>query len=155
MSPYRLFTGCRINYKKSLALGFGDYCGVYNGTDNTSRSHSFPFIALHPCNNSTGSWQFLNITSGVMIKRSNWRWMVRTQAIIDKINGMLTVIPQEEVVPTQDLIDKVLPSEVVADQIDREMTEESVMPQQNENVDVSQPAPLVPSVETRPPQDER
>jgi hypothetical protein len=116
MSPYRLFTGCKINYKKSLALGFGDYCEVYNGTDNTSKSHSLPYIALHPCNNSTGSWQFLNITSGVMIRRLNWRWVVMAQAMIDKIDNMLTVVPQEEVVPTQDLPDKVVPSEVVADQ---------------------------------------
>jgi hypothetical protein len=97
MSPYRLFTGTRINYKKSLALAFGDYCEVFDGSDNTSKSRSLPCIALHPCNNATGSWQFLNIMTGVTIRRSNWRRMVTTQAVIDKINSMLTIAPQDEV----------------------------------------------------------
>jgi len=96
MSPYRLFTGCKINYKKSLALGFGDYCEVYDGTDNTSRSRSLPCAALHPCNNSTGSWQFLNITTGMMIRRSHWRRMVTTQAIVDQLNAMQSAPIQEE-----------------------------------------------------------
>jgi hypothetical protein len=139
MSPYRLFTGC----KKSLALGFGDYCKVYNGTDNTSRSRSLPCIVLHPCNNSTGSWQFLNITSGVMIRRSNWRRMATTQAIIDKINSMLTVVPQEEVVSAQQLPYEVESSEVAADQTATEMPQESVV---TNDVDESQPTSLISSV---------
>jgi hypothetical protein len=95
MSPYRLFTGTKINYKKSLSLGFGDYCKVFNGIDNTSR-RTLPCIALHPCNNLTGSWQFLNITSGMMIRRSNWRRMVMTQAVMDQMNAMQSAPIQEE-----------------------------------------------------------
>jgi hypothetical protein len=64
MSPYRLFTGTKINYKKSLSLGFGDYCEVFDGSDNTSRSRTLPCIAFHSCNNSTGSWQFLTSPQG-------------------------------------------------------------------------------------------
>ena len=88
MSPYRLFTGTKINYKKSLSLGFGDYCEVFDGSDNASRSRTLPCIALHPCNISTGSWQFLNITTGMMIRRSHWRRMVMTQAVVDQLNAM-------------------------------------------------------------------
>ncbi len=100
MSPYRLFTGTKINDKKSLALAFGDYCEVFVGSDNTSKSCSLPCIALHPCNNATGSWQFLNIMTGVTIRRSNWQRMVTTQAVINKINSMLTIAPQDEVTIT-------------------------------------------------------
>jgi hypothetical protein len=96
MSPYRLFTGTKVNYKKSLSLGFGDYCEVFDWSDNTSRSRTLPCIALHPCNNSTGSWQFLNITTGVMIRRSHWRRMVTTQAVIDQLNAMQSAPIQEE-----------------------------------------------------------
>jgi hypothetical protein len=96
MSPYSLFMGTKINYKKSLVLAFRDYCEVFDGSDNTSKSRSLPCIALHPCNNATGSWQFLNIMTGVTIRRSNWRCMVTTQAVIDKINSMLTIAPQDE-----------------------------------------------------------
>ena len=72
MSPYHLFTVTKINCKKSLALAFRDYCEVFDGSDNTSKGRSLPYIALHPCNNSTGSWQFLNIMTGVTIRRLNW-----------------------------------------------------------------------------------
>ncbi len=30
MRPDVLFTGLKINYKKELELGFGDYCEVYD-----------------------------------------------------------------------------------------------------------------------------
>jgi hypothetical protein len=96
MSPYRLFTGTRFNYKKSLSLDFGDYAEVYDGSDNSSRSRSLPCIALHPCNNLTGSWEFLNLTTGARIRRSNWRKMVTTQAIVDKMNSMTSVTIGEE-----------------------------------------------------------
>ena len=42
--PKVLFTGSKINYKRELALAFGDYCEVYDGTDNTLASRSIPCI---------------------------------------------------------------------------------------------------------------
>lgn len=30
MCPKLLFTGLKVNYKKELELGFGDYCEVYD-----------------------------------------------------------------------------------------------------------------------------
>ncbi len=30
------FTGIKPDYKRELSLGFGDYCEVYDGTDNTT-----------------------------------------------------------------------------------------------------------------------
>jgi hypothetical protein len=91
-----MFTGTRVNYKKSLALAFGDYAEVFDGSDNTSRSRSLPCIALHPCNNSTGSWEFLNLQTGNKIRRSNWRKMVTSQAIIDKMNQMTSTVIFED-----------------------------------------------------------
>jgi hypothetical protein len=107
MSPYRLFTGTRVNYKKLLLLAFRDYAEIYDGSNNTSRSRSLPCIALHPCNNSTGSWEFLNLTTGARIRRSYWRRMLTTQAIIDKMNSMTSGAIEEEVqevpAPQQDV----------------------------------------------------
>jgi hypothetical protein len=52
-----------MNYKKDLSLAFGDYAEVYNGTDDMACSHSVPCIALYQCNNMTGSWKFLNLST--------------------------------------------------------------------------------------------
>jgi hypothetical protein len=91
LSPHRLFTGTRVNYKKSLELAFGDYAEVFDGTDNTSRSHTIPCIALHPCNNSTGSWEYLNLLTGNRVHRSSWKRMVTTEVIIARMNAMTSV----------------------------------------------------------------
>ncbi len=96
LSPYCLFTGTRVNYKKSLQLAFGDYAEVFDGSDNTSRSRTIPCITLHPCNNSTGSWEFLNLVSGNRVRRSNWRKMVTTEVVITKMNAMTSTIVEEE-----------------------------------------------------------
>jgi hypothetical protein len=96
ITPYCLFTGSKINYKKSLALRFRDYCEVFDGSDNTSKSYSLTCIALHLCNNSTGSWQFLYIMTGFMIRRSIWHCMVTMKAVIDNVNSLLTVTPIQE-----------------------------------------------------------
>jgi hypothetical protein len=84
--PKVLFTGIKINYKKELELAFGDYCEVYDGTDNTSASRSIPCIALCPCNNATGSWEFMNLKTKTRVRRSQWKKMVTSELIIDVMN---------------------------------------------------------------------
>ncbi len=89
-----LFTGMRVNYKKELELAFGDYVEIYDGTDNTSKSRSIPCIALFPCCNSTGLWEFISLKSKTRVCRSQWKVMVTTSAVIDMMNGF-----DEETVP--------------------------------------------------------
>jgi len=84
--PKVLFTGVKINYMKELELGFGDYCEVYDGTDNTSKIRSIPCIVLYPCNNSTGSWEFLNLQTRQRVRRSNWKLMATSELIINTMN---------------------------------------------------------------------
>ncbi len=88
MCPLYLFTGAKINFRKQLTLAFGDYCKFYDGTDNTSKGRTLPCIALHPCNNATGSWEFLNLKTNLRIRRSNWKKMVMTDLIISIINNV-------------------------------------------------------------------
>jgi hypothetical protein len=88
MCPLYLFTGAKINFRKQLTLAFGDYCEVYDGTDNTSKSRTVPCIALYPCNNATGSWEFVNLKTNQRIRRSNWKKMVTTDLIINIINNL-------------------------------------------------------------------
>lgn len=96
--PKVLFTGMKINYKKELELAFGDYCEVYDGTDNTSASRSIPCIALFPCNNSTGSWEFMNLMTKQRVRRSNWKLLATSELIIDTMNVFedksLPVVPE-------------------------------------------------------------
>ncbi|MFN9982580.1 MAG: hypothetical protein ACK53Y_21815, partial [bacterium] len=88
--PKVLFTGLRVDFKE-LSLAFSDYCEVYAGTDNTSRSRTVPCIAFYPCSNAAGSWTFYNLVSNTRIRRSQWKKMVTTSLVIDTINHLSLV----------------------------------------------------------------
>jgi hypothetical protein len=77
-----LFTGMRVDYRKELSLAFGDYCEVFDGTDNTSKQRSVPCIALYPCCNATGSWVFFSLQSQKRLRSTIWKKMVTTDDII-------------------------------------------------------------------------
>jgi hypothetical protein len=68
--PRVLFTGLRVDFHKELSLAFGDYCEVFDGSDNTSKSRSVPCVALYPCSNVTGSWNFYNLLLKKRVRRS-------------------------------------------------------------------------------------
>jgi hypothetical protein len=88
-----LFTGIQINFRKELELAFR-YIEVYDGTENTSKSRTIPCIALYPCCTTTGSWEFISLKTKTRVRRSQWKLMVTTQAIVDTMNGF-----DEEPVP--------------------------------------------------------
>jgi hypothetical protein len=88
VAPKVLLTGLRLDFRKELGLAFGDYCEVFDGTDNTSRARSVPCIALYPCNNASGAWAFFNLMTRQRIRRSQWQKMVTTEGIIGQMNGL-------------------------------------------------------------------
>lgn len=95
-----------MNYKKELSIAFGDYCEVYDGTDNTTTSRSVPCIALFPCKNSAGSWEFMNLQTKSRIRCSQWIKMKTTEMIIDVMNHFddepeVQVEQQEVAAPTE------------------------------------------------------
>jgi hypothetical protein len=55
--------------------------------ENMSKSRSIPCIALYPCCNATGSWEFMSLKSKTRVRRSQWQPMVTTQAVIDAMNA--------------------------------------------------------------------
>jgi hypothetical protein len=46
-----------------------------------------PCIALYPCCNATGSWEFMSLKSKTRVRWSQWQPMVTTQAAIDAMNA--------------------------------------------------------------------
>ena len=77
------FMGMKIDFAKELDLEFGTYAEVYDGTNNTSRSRSIPCVALYPCSNSTGSWEFMNLKTKTRVRRSHWIKMKPSELIVE------------------------------------------------------------------------
>jgi hypothetical protein len=76
------FTGIKPDFRKELSLGFGDYCEVFDGTDNTTRSRSLPCVTLYPCCNLTGSWVFYSFTTKTRIRRTQWKKMITLRSLV-------------------------------------------------------------------------
>jgi hypothetical protein len=87
VGPKVLFMGFKVDYSKELCLKFGDYCEVYNGTDNTSKSRSIPCVALYPCNNAAGSWAFMSLTTKNIIHQLQWVKMKTSKLIVKTMNA--------------------------------------------------------------------
>jgi len=88
VAPEVLLNGLRLDFRKELGLAFGDYCEVFDGTDNTARARSAPCVALYPCNNASGAWAFFNLITRQRIRRLQWQKMVTTEGIIGQMNRL-------------------------------------------------------------------
>jgi hypothetical protein len=115
-----LFTGLRVDFRKELSLAFGDYCEVFDGSDNTSKSRSVPCVALYPCSNVTGSWNFYNLLTKKRIRRSIWKKMVTTSSFSEKMNAL--VGEEETLEPEQNTaeVDEVVQQERVEQEMNAE-----------------------------------
>jgi hypothetical protein len=85
--PKVLFTGVKVDYRKELCLKFGDYCEVYNATDNTSKSRCIPCVALYPCNNAAGSWAVMSLMMKKIICHLQWVKMKTSKLIVKIMNA--------------------------------------------------------------------
>ena len=129
--PKVLFTGVKINYKKELELAFGDYCEVYHdGTDNTSAGRSIPCFTLYPTNNSMGSWEFMNLTTKVRVRRLEWKLMVTTKIIINVMNHVdkkcqpeLLQEPTQEQRQPEAVVEGLTEQEQIQEQVDENEVE--------------------------------
>ena len=68
-------------------MAFGDYVEVYNGTTNTSKERSLPFIVLHPVGNATSTRVMWYITTKDYVRRSVWTKMVTNDMVIRTMNS--------------------------------------------------------------------
>ena len=92
-SPRQKFTGQKPNYKRDYALKFGDYCEVYQKSNDqllnsTDRARTVPAIALRPTGNSNGSWEFYTIKTNRRVKRSQWEKMKFNEEIIKAMEDL-------------------------------------------------------------------
>ena len=91
-APRVLLTGHKIRYKQELSIGFGDYVEVLTPPKVKRSSvlvpRSEPAIALCPCGNVRGSWIFLNLKTGKLIRRSIWRRMPMTELVVKRMDEL-------------------------------------------------------------------
>ena len=73
-SPKELFTGIKTNYIRDCKIGFGEYVQVHEDDQitNTLKERTLAAISLGPVGNLQGSYKFLSLTTGKVVKRRDW-----------------------------------------------------------------------------------
>ena len=90
-SPYELFRGQKIDYKRLLRILFGDYaeCTDPHVTLNTMERRTDPCIALLPLLNVQGSNLFYNLkTRRLICIRDKWTELPFPEDILKRVNKL-------------------------------------------------------------------
>jgi hypothetical protein len=89
-SPRMLMTGEPLNYKKHLALGFGDYCQVHENDEprNSQAPRTQGAICIGTTSSLQGTYRFLNLRTGKKITRFGWTLLPTPDSVIDRVNTL-------------------------------------------------------------------
>ena len=89
-SPRTILTGESLDYKKDLALEFGQYCQVHE--EDKPRNGQAPCmraaICMGPSGNKQGGFYFMSLRSCKRITRYAWDELPMPDTVIDRINEL-------------------------------------------------------------------
>jgi hypothetical protein len=73
-SPRKIILCHHLSYKRHCQAPFGAYCKTHenNASTNSKCSRALPAICLGPTGNFQGSYHFLNLVTGSLIKRQTF-----------------------------------------------------------------------------------
>jgi hypothetical protein len=91
-SPRERLTGVRPSLKSYRDLAFGDYCHVSAELTPaerraTTHARTVGAIAIGPTFNANGSWNFISLESGRVLRRTWWKLLPTPDDVITKINS--------------------------------------------------------------------
>jgi hypothetical protein len=86
-SPHEILLRHRLSYKYHCRAPFGAYCKTHKDNEPTSsmQSRALPTICLGPTGNFQGSYHFLNLLTGLVIKRHIFFELPAPQSVIDRV----------------------------------------------------------------------
>jgi hypothetical protein len=91
-SPREVFTGRKINYKKDLRFGFGDYVQIETPSAINKNSVRIPrtegAIAVCPTGNLQGSVIFYLLSTGKFVTRDHFKVLPMPTHVIDRLNQL-------------------------------------------------------------------
>jgi hypothetical protein len=88
-SPLEQFSGMKLDAKRDLRVGFGDYVeATVPNTDNTMAARTEGCIALLPTGNLTGSVHVWRLASKTVMKRDQFRILPTPDTVITHLNKL-------------------------------------------------------------------
>jgi hypothetical protein len=91
-SPCEIILRHRLSYKRHCRAPFGAYCETHkdNKPTNSMHSRALPAICLGPTENFQGSYDFLNLVTGLVIKRRAFHEIPAPDSIIAHVTALAT-----------------------------------------------------------------
>lgn len=91
LSPIELFKGRKIDYKRDVRIGFGEYVQAANPNitpRNSMVQRTDGALSLIPVGNLQGSVRFYSLSTNRVIVRDHWTVLPMPQIVIDHINHL-------------------------------------------------------------------
>jgi len=89
-SPKEIILRHRLDAKHHCRAPFGAYCETHeeNMPTNSMKTRGLPSICLGPTGNLQGTYNFLNLSSGLVIKRREFVELPAPDSIIQRVNSL-------------------------------------------------------------------
>ena len=89
-SPREIILRHRQDAKHHCRAPFGAYCETHedNKPTNSMKSRGLPTICLGPTGNIQGTYHFLNLSSGLVIKRCYFDELPAPDSVINRVNSL-------------------------------------------------------------------
>ena len=88
MSPRTIITAQKVDYKRHYRFQFGEYAQTHEEHNNSMNPRTIGAIVLRPVGNGQGSFYFMSITTGRVLKRQHATALPMPDKVIDKIHRM-------------------------------------------------------------------
>jgi hypothetical protein len=92
-SPRELVLRHKLDFKHHCRAPFGAYCEVHedNSPTNSMRSRGIPSICLGPTGNIQGTYCFLNLATGLVIKRRRFDELPAPDSVIKRVETLANI----------------------------------------------------------------
>ena len=89
-SPREIILRHKLNFKNHCRAPFGSYCEVHeeNTPTNSTKSRGLPAICLGSTGNIQGSYSFLNLSMGLVLKRRQFTELPAPESVIKRVTTL-------------------------------------------------------------------
>jgi hypothetical protein len=88
MSPREIMTGQRLNYARHCRFEFGEYVQTHEQHDSSMTPRTIGALALWPTGNAQGTWYFMSLSTGRVLKRNHATQLPMPHEVIDAVHRM-------------------------------------------------------------------
>jgi hypothetical protein len=90
LSPREIILRHKLDAKHHCRAPFGAYCEVHEENDptNSMKSRGIPAICLGPTGNLQGTYSFLNLATGLVIKRRRFTELPAPDSVIQRVSAI-------------------------------------------------------------------